>query len=104
MASFADIQYCIYADFAPTYSAVQWVGESEKVQNHSDVKYGWSLSRNAMIKKLFLTNKYLSNYLKKEYTLEGVPLKKTLNSLQNMLLYFRHMMRKSIKSMAVCHL
>ena len=36
MASFADVNYYIYADFAPI------VGGSEKVQNHADVIYGWS--------------------------------------------------------------
>jgi hypothetical protein len=35
MASFADVQYCIYADM---------VGGSEKVQTYADVIYGWSLS------------------------------------------------------------
>ena len=35
MASFAEVQYCIYADT---------VGGSEKVQNYADVIYGWSFS------------------------------------------------------------
>ena len=37
MASFADVNYYIYADFAPI------VGGSENVQNHADVIYGSSL-------------------------------------------------------------
>ena len=37
MASFADIQYCIYSSLTPL------VGGSEKVQNHADVIHGWSL-------------------------------------------------------------
>ena len=38
IASFADVQYCIYADLTPK------VGGSERVQNYADVIYGWSLS------------------------------------------------------------
>ena len=34
MASFADIQYCIYADI---------LGRSEEVENFADVINGWSL-------------------------------------------------------------
>ena len=38
MASFADFQYCIYADFTPIVGG--WV---RKFQNHADVIYEWSL-------------------------------------------------------------
>ena len=43
MASFADFQYCIYADLTPLLGRwmVWWV-RSEKVQNFADVIYGWS--------------------------------------------------------------
>jgi hypothetical protein len=34
MASYADVQYCIYADI---------VGGSKKVRNYDSVIYGWSL-------------------------------------------------------------
>ena len=33
IVSFADVQYCIYADLTP----LEWVGGSEKVQNYADV-------------------------------------------------------------------
>ena len=36
MSSFADVQYCIYADI------VESVGGSKKVQNYAYVIYGWS--------------------------------------------------------------
>ena len=39
MASFADVQFCIYADIG----WLERVGGSEKVQNYADVIYEWSL-------------------------------------------------------------
>ena len=41
MATFADVQYCIYADLTPFNE----VGGSEKVQNYADVIYEWSLRK-----------------------------------------------------------
>ena len=40
MASFADVQYCIYAYLTPLVGGLDgWV---RKVQNHADVIYRWS--------------------------------------------------------------
>ena len=64
MASFADVQYCIYA-----------VGGSEKVQNYADVIYEWSLANLKLNWSLSLQKRKKSIVSSFEYFAVGTLLK-----------------------------
>ena len=64
MASFADVQYCIYA-----------VGGSEKVQTYADVIYGWSLTNLKLKWNLSLQKRKKSIVSSLEYFAVGTFLK-----------------------------